>query len=371
MEQLIAKLENDAKNELHSVMGMLELIAEGPLSQLQYDYLRSCRSSADRLLRKIQNVSEYVGPENEKFQTCEFDLQEVAAGVTSLMEMQAQRKGLRLTYETRLSTPRRFAGERDRIQDILFRLLDNAIRFTEHGQVQLIATDAPQVSTSIAVQFEVCDTGPGISEDTIARVSNPPSEFLAGHGLGLPIVRKLVLAMGGELSIGSREGGGSCVSVSLPLKVVSASTVPRATESGRVEGDQGSAAPLNILVAEDSDDSYFVLESYLRGQHYQLTRAVDGTRAIELFKTGHFDLVMMDVHMPGTDGYSATRAIREWETGGTRARVPIVILSSDSPRTQIQNGARLGCSGYLTKPVSKVTLLKVLRRYAGTGTEQA
>jgi CheY-like chemotaxis protein len=352
------------------VMGMLELIAEGSLTQLQYDYVRACRSSADRLLRTVENVSEFLNPENEKTLICDFDLQEAVASVTSLMETLAHRKGLSLSHETRLRTPRRVAGDHDRIQDILFRLLDNAIRFTDHGQVQLIVTKSRQDSTGIGVQFDVCDTGPGISADTIARVLRPPSEILAWHGLGLPIVRKFILAMGGELSIRSREGGGSCVSVSLPLKMASMSAI-RATEPGRVDDDLGPAVPLNILVAEDSDDSYYVLESYLREQHYQMTRAVDGTRAIELFKAGHFDLVLMDVHMPGVDGYSATRAIREWETRRTRARIPIVILSSDSSRTQIQNGAKVGCSGYLTKPVSKVALLNVLRRYARTGPELA
>ena len=368
---MITKLENDARNELHSVMGMLELIAEGSLTQLQYDYLRACRSSADRLLRRVQDVSEFLSPESERSQICDFDLREAIASVTCLMETLAQRKGLSLTCESRLNTSRWVAGDRDRIQNILFRLLDNAIRFTDHGQVQLVVTKARQDSTGLGVQFDVCDTGPGIPADTIARVLSLPSENLAWHGLGLPIVRKFVLAMGGDLWIRDREGGGSCVSVSLPLKVASTSATPRATETASVDCDQGPAAPVNILVAEDSDDSYYVLESYLRDQHYQLTRAVDGTRAIEMFKTGHFDLVLMDVHMPGLDGYSATRAIREWETRGIRARIPIVILSSDSPRTQIQNGAKVGCSGYLTKPVSKIALLKVLRQYAGTGAEQA
>ena len=371
MEQLVAQLENDARNELHSVMGMLELIAEGPLTQLQYDYLRACRSGADRVLRTVQNVSEFLSPESEQAQVCDFDLHQAVASVTSLMETLAQIKGLTFTCEIRLSTPLWVAGDRDRIQDILFRLLDHAIRVTNQGQVQMIVTRSSGDSTGIGVQFDVCDTGPEISADTIAGILGPSPENLARHGLGLLIARKLARAMGGELSIGARAGGGSCVSVSLPFEAAPSPATPGGTEPEPVDVDQGPAVPLNILVAEDSDDSYYVLESYLQGQPYQLTRALDGTRAIEQFKTGRFDLVLMDVHMPGTDGYCATRAIREWETTATRARIPIVVLSSDSPRTQIQNGARVGCSGYLTKPVSKAALLKVLSRYAGTGAGQA
>lgn len=369
MKQLVGKLENDSRNELHSVMGMLELIAEGPLTELQYDYLRTCRSSADRVLRTVQSVSEFLTPDNENAHVCNFDLQEAVANVTSVMESLAQHKGLRFTCDTRLSTPRWVAGDRDRIQDVLFRLLENAIRFTNQGQVELIVTEAPEeASGGIDIQFDVCDTGPGISADLIAGIVRPSPENPPWRGLGLPIARKLVQAMGGELSIGYREGGGCSVSFSLLLKAAPAA--PRESEPNRVDRGSQVAAPLHILVAEDSDDSFYVLESYLGEHHYHFTRAVDGRAAIELFKRGHFDLVLMDVHMPGMDGYSATRAIREWETAAAnRTRVPIVILSSDPSRTQRRHGAKAGCSGYLSKPVSKVDLLQVLTRYAGTSTE--
>lgn len=368
MKQLVAKLENDSRNELHSVMGMLELIAEGPLTELQYDYLRTCRSGADRVLRTVQSVCEFLTPENETAQVCHFDLREAVTNVTSVMESLAQHKGLRFTCDTRLGAPRWVAGDRDRIQDVLFRLLDNAIRFTNQGQVQLIVTEAPEeASGDIDIQFDVCDTGPGISADIVAGIVRPSPENPPWHGLGLPIARKLVQAMGGELSIGSREGGGCSASFSLLLRAAPAT--PRESEPDRVDWGSRVAAPLHILVAEDSDDSYYVLESYLGEQHYHFTRAVDGRSALELFKRGQFDLVLMDVHMPGLDGYSATRAIREWETAAARTRIPIVILSSDPPRTQRRHGAKAGCSGYLSKPVSKADLLQVLTRYAGTATE--
>lgn len=367
MGQLAAKLENDARNELHSVMGMLSLIAEGPLTETQYGYLRACRTGADHLLRTIQNFSEFLSPEKEPAHIAPFDLKEAIANVTSWIETLAQRKGLGFTFEAHLDAARWVAGDRERIQDILFRVLDNAVRFTDQGHVQLTATEVPHVPTGIMVHLDVCDTGPGIPAEIIAWVSSPCWENLVQNGLGLPIARKLALSMGGQLTIGSREGGGSRVIVSLPL--APASPVPSATEASHADGKSGPPTPMNILVAEDSDDSYFVLASYLTGQPFQLTRALDGVSAVELFKNGLFDLVLMDVHMPGADGYSVTRAIREWETTGARARVPIVILSSDSPKTQIQSGAKVGCSGYLTKPVTKAALLEVLRRYWRTSTD--
>jgi CheY-like chemotaxis protein len=360
MDWLTAKLENDGRNELHSVMGMLELIAEGPLTPSQSNYLGACRSSADRLLRTIQNVSMLMSQETkEEGEISDFDLQEIVGGVTSLMAVIAKRKGLSLACEIPTNVPRRVAGDRKRLEDILFRLLDNAVRFTDRGLVQVLVSAIPEES-KIWIQFDICDTGPGIPTDIIASLTGPISEEIVWQGLGLPIVRKVVAGMGGKLSIGSQERGGARVTVSLPfIKPANLSPIEYCDTE---EEDPKVDLPLSILVAEDSDDSYYVLEAYL-GEHHRLTRALDGMHAIEMFKTGHYDLVFMDIHMPGVDGYSATRAIREWESQGTRARIPIVVLSSDSPKTQIHHGAKAGCSAYLTKPVSRAALFAVLNRY--------
>lgn len=359
MDWLMAKLENDTRNELQSVMGMLELIAEGPLAPSQSNYLRACRSSADRLLRTIQNVSLLLSQEPKESHISDFDLQETVEGVTSLMEVLAQRKGLGLACEIPPDARSRVAGDRERVEDILFRLLDNAIRFTDRGLVKLTVSAVPK-DDKVWIQFDISDTGPGIRPDIVASLKSPISEETVWQGLGLPIVRKIVAGMGGKLSISSQEPRGARVTVSLPF---SEPANPRSSEHRDTkEEDPRVGLPLSILVAEDSDDCYYVLEAYL-GEHHRLTRALDGTQAIEMFMAGRYDLVFMDIHMPGVGGYTATRAIREWETREARARIPIVVLSSDSPKTQIYHGAKAGCSAYLTKPISRAALFAVLNRY--------
>ena len=361
VERIVAKLENDARNELHSVMGMLELIAQAPLTQAQSDYLRACKASTDRLLRSVQNVSAFLAPDTEKAQISGFDLYELVADSATLMEALAQRKGLALTHEIRPDVPRQVAGDRDRLQDVLIRLLDNAIRFTSCGRIQLAVSPAQQSFPELGVQFDVCDTGPGIPAEVVEHLSKPLTEYKAWQGLGLPIVRSLVLSMGGDLSFRSQEAGGARVTVSLPFRTAASAA------NGAEEVAAGGTPALNILVVEDSDDSYYVLEGFLREDKHHLTRATTGTLAVELFKNGQYDLVLMYVHMPDMDGYSATRAIRTWETGCARARVPIVVLSSDSPATQVRNGAKVGCSSYLTKPVSKAALSSLLKRFGSDG----
>lgn len=368
MQNLIEKLERDTRDEMHSIMGMLEVIAEGPLTDSQYEHLRTCRSSADRALRSVQNVYQLVCPEAGHPRVDEIDLQELVSDTVCLMEELAQRKGLSFKATIGSDTPTRITGDRHRIEDVLVRLIDNSVRFTDQGWIELTLIKCAKVSGTPRIDFIVSDSGPGIPERTITRAMNPAAPEHFEDGLGLPIVHQLVREMGGELSMCGLDGGGSLVTVSLPFKIleVSGSPVPRVAD--RAQGQLGDLVrPLNILIAEDSDQSYYVIESYLDGQGHQLTRAPNGAMAVDAFKHGGYDLVLMDVHMPLMDGYAATRAIREWETTDGRARVPIVVLSTDSLETQRQNGAQAGCSGYITKPASKAAVLSSLKRFAGAG----
>ena len=360
MQPLIAKLENSARNGLHSVMGMLELLAQGPLTTSQREYLSVCRSSTDRVLRTIQNVVELLSTENEVSLASEFDLQKLLAEIAGITKILAERKGLEFTFELRLSGIQRALGDRASIEDVLLRLIENAVGFTERGAIRLIAATTSDDTNAIHAEFEIHDTGPGIPAAVLSRASEPITPDSAGLGFGLPVAYKLVRKMRGSLSISSKEGIGTRASISLPLKIAAIHTT---SETPAVSSSGASEKPREILVAEDSDDSYYVLEAYLQGQPYRLSRAIDGMRAVEMFKAARFDLVLLDVHMPTMDGYSAAHAMRFWETGQSRARLPIIILSSDSPANQIGRGARAGCSAYLTKPVSRAALLNVLNRY--------
>jgi CheY-like chemotaxis protein len=318
----------------------------------------------------VQNVCQFVCLENVKSRLSEIDLEAVVADTAGLMEDLARRKGLNLTAEIRPGTPTAVTGDRRHLENILLRLIDNSIKFTAQGSIQLIVTKCEDYSNRRRIEFIVCDSGPGIPEDTITRVLDPAAPDLGNQGLGLPIVYQLVRGMGGELSIDRLDGGGSRVTASLPLQAsgVSGSPEPSGTEHTQRQSWE-PVRPLNILVAEDSDQSYYVIESYLEGEGHKLTRAQNGAIAVDRFKNGGCDLVLMDVHMPVMDGYAATRAIREWETTDGRARVPIVVLSSDSPEIQRENGAKAGCSGYITKPASKESVLSWLKRFAGTRTQ--
>jgi CheY-like chemotaxis protein len=245
---------------------------------------------------------------------------------------------------------------------LLVRLLDNAIRFTTHGVIGLRTFIEILEPGSARGEFLISDTGPGIAEGAQWQ-EGPQEDGMAG--LGLPLVRRTVERMGGEMAITTEPGAGSRVRVALPLRIVAGRT--GAVLLLPVFGANERRAPIpamNLLVAEDSEDSFILFDAYLAGQGHQITRANDGAHVIELFKARSYDLVFMDIRMPVMNGFAATKAIREWETTAGRPRIPILVLSAEDTAVQKRIGATVGCSGYLMKPVSKATLLGALARYA-------
>ena len=225
------------------------------------------------------------------------------------------------------------------------------------------------------LRFEVSDSGPGIrleDQDKIfARFVQLPHQTNGqrGAGLGLTICRDLVELMGGEIGVASREGAGSTFYFNLPLEAVDPASVHG--DSGEISPAQLSyARPLKILLAEDSEDNRLLIEHYVRDQAIQLSFAANGQEALDAVQQGGaFDLILMDIDMPGMDGYTATRRIRAFEqsqAAGTPPGLftPIVALSADALQEAVQSSLEAGCAAHVAKPVDRQTLLKTIRRFA-------
>ena len=177
----------------------------------------------------------------------------------------------------------------------------------------------------------------------------------------MEIVRRRALAMQGELTCLSSLSGGTTLRICLPMQVEASRRI-QAGESSR-GFDPCQAPPLRLLVVEDSDDSFALVQEYLREEGHQVSRALNGVEAVDMTQSGSYDLILMDVNMPLMDGYTATRAIREWETLCRSRRTPIILLSAESAARQRRIGAAVGCSGYLSKPTTKRQVLQALHFY--------
>jgi CheY-like chemotaxis protein len=354
-DALLTQLATGVRQTLHNVLGAIELVSEEPLSAQQTDHLYRCRESVHELLRLANDVSELVDFSALGERPSRFDFSELLEAFSSLVSVRAAKKNLDLQWSVGLDVPRPVLGYSHAIETVLYRLVDNSLKFTEHGGVSISAKLRDRDRQFAKVAIEVSDTGPGIGQDVLHDLVCPVSDS-QNRGLGLRLARKQLAAIGGSLEVVSSGGQGSTLAILVPVTIFS--------EDSNVGNEHARGAALRLLVAEDSDDSFAVFETFVKDEGHQVTRAINGAEAVDMFKSGSFDMVVMDVNMPVMDGYNATRTIRDWETHQGQARLPILLLSADDAGRQMRLGSAVGCSGYLTKPTPKQELLGALRHYS-------
>ncbi len=357
MESLFLRLGNEVRQGLHEILGLMALAAEQPLSRTQLEYLDRCRQAADQLLLISGDLAELSRPAGSAVPSAPFDVSQAIGEIAGLMGVLAQRKGLTFHWFAEPSLTNLFLGDKCLLQDMLRRLLDNAIRFTPAGIVRLTASCSGSPAGDRLLSFEISDTGTGIPPEVLED-SGAAIGPACMQGLSLRILRKRLAEMNGALSIVPNEPRGTIVRFTLP-----AAFAPAHFAAPSPAGSGPSMPILRILVAEDSDASFFLFESYVKTEGHHVSRALNGADAVAMAKRHEFDFVVMDANMPRMDGYTATRLLREWETERGRARLPILLLSADDLERQVRFGGAAGCSGFLTKPTTKAKLLAALNFY--------
>jgi CheY-like chemotaxis protein len=222
------------------------------------------------------------------------------------------------------------------------------------------------------LKVSVTDTGIGIPAEVLNSIFNPftqaelsTSRRYGGTGLGLNICQQLVNLMGGQIWAESKIGKGSTFHFTIPLLVADETALDNeepheATGLDTVNTRQEIKEHPSILLVDDAEDNRMVMQAYFKNTDYQLKLAFDGSEGLEKAKSGQFDLILMDVQMPIMDGYEATRKIREWEVESGRHRVPIIALTANAMKEDIDNALDAGCDRYLTKPVRKRMLLDTI-----------
>jgi CheY-like chemotaxis protein len=289
-------------------------------------------------------------------------MHELVADVQALMMPAAQAKALQLSTRVDPALPSHLRLDGTRLRQVVFNLLSNAIKFTDRGSVGL---DVRAEDGRLLVA--VSDTGIGMDEATVARLfqrfsrgDETASRRHGGTGLGLEISRSLARLMGGDIDVASAPGQGSRFLLRLPL-----TPAPAAAElDGGVPTPAAAAARgLRLLVAEDNPVNREVLAAMLAHLGHEPAFAVDGHAALEAARRARFDVVLMDLHMPGLDGFAATREIRA--LGGANARMPIVALTADAFADTRTRCLEVGMSDFITKPVALDALAVVLARHAG------
>ncbi len=371
----LAAMSHDIRTPMNAILGMGEVLRESGLNPEQNRVLNILTHAGESLLALINDILDLSKIEAGQLQmeNVPFDLRELTRGTCHILHQKAETGGLTFQYRLQPDSPRVVVGDPQRLRQILLNLLGNAIKFTKRGGVTL--TVEPVGADH--VRFIVSDTGIGIKPENLDRIFNPfqqAEKFISrefgGSGLGLSICSRLVQAMNSEIEVESEEGRGSLFRfvVRLPrLEKVPAERelahVTRTTERKKESTGPPPERVLNILLVDDAEDNRMVITAFLRKSPCRLVEVSNGEAAVKAYQSEPFDLVLMDMQMPILDGFGATKRIRDWERAQNRPRIPIIALTANAMKEDIEKAETHGCDLHLSKPVRRSHLLEVINRF--------
>ncbi len=370
--QVLATISHEMRTPLNAILGSTDLALEADGdAAVRRSHLTTIHENAGILLRFISDMLDV-----SKIEAGQFDLQLVSLSLRTSLEAvltplgaRAAAKGLAFDLSFDESLPCWVMADPDRLRQIVVNLVENAIKFTDQGglKVEVFRLEAgPAGGAGFGIR--VIDTGIGIAPEDQSRIflrfergEVSKTRSKGGAGLGLSIVKSLVEALGGKISVKSSLGQGAEFSVVLPL-VVAPDVVPTRDLHPPLRNHGSEVAegiPSRILVAEDTNANFAIVEIFLQKAGHQVIRAVNGRDAVAGAK--EVDLILMDVEMPDMDGLEATRLIRRAESEEGRAAVPILALTAHALQGYRERCLEAGCTGYLTKPVRRDRLIETVR----------
>ena len=367
----LATMSHELRTPMNGVIGMSGLLLDTPLDAEQRRMVTATRQSAEALVAIVNDILDYSKLEAGRIEleAVDFEVRATVDGVLALLEPKATEKGLSLGLEAAPDVPALVQGDVGRLRQILFNLVGNAVKFTEAGEVRVVARRIAGPEGEVRLAFEVRDSGIGIEPaaldklfDRFSQADAAVARKYGGSGLGLAICRQLCRAMGGDIAVESAPGQGSVFRFVIPFRVVAA----RAAPAGRAPEAVPDIAPvraLRILVAEDNRVNQMLVVAVLGKKGHTVDVVSNGLEAVEAVQRAPYDVVLMDDQMPEMDGVSATHAIRALD--GSAARVPIIavtgnVLAEDRARYE---GA--GMSDYITKPIDFAALNAAIARCTG------
>jgi signal transduction histidine kinase len=366
--EFLANMSHEIRTPMNGVIGMADLLLEGPLGVEQRDYAETIRDSARALLAVINDILDFSKIEAGKLEleTERVDVRDLQQQVVRLMAVEAHAKNLQITAGVDPAVPQYVQGDAGRLRQVLVNLCANAVKFTQRGEVALSVGVVAQDLERTTLRFEVRDTGIGVPEEGLHALFKPFSQLDAsttrrfgGTGLGLSIVKRLAEMMGGEAGVLSREGAGSTFWFTARFGNAAADPATPGLPANAVPQEQRQGGQKRrILLAEDNAVNEKVATHALRTMGFQVDAVSNGHAAVTAWETGLYDLILMDCQMPELDGYEATIEIRKREQGVRH--IPIVALTAHAMKDDDFKCKAAGMDDYLTKPLDRKRLQSCL-----------
>ncbi len=363
--EFVATMSHEIRTPLNGVVGMANLLLKGRLSKQQRDIAETIAYSAESLTGIVNDILDFSKIEAGKMEieNLDFDLQKLVRGVIAAMSYAATAKGVLLKEGADSVQHTHFKGDSVRIRQVLYNLVQNAVKFTNRGEIAVVISEREADSVGrVRMRFEVRDSGIGMSAETLKNIFMPFTQADAsttrrygGTGLGLSICKRLVDLMEGEIGVKSRLDQGS----TFWFEVTLTASKSKQRYSSDPTTRQSKLQSTRILVAEDHPTNQKVIRYLLEGEGLKVDLVSCGREAIAAVKKNKYDFILMDCHMPNIDGYEATRQIRTLSSHYAK-QVPIYALTADVLRGTPEKCIEAGMDGYFQKPIDGERLITTI-----------
>ncbi|EIZ83775.1 integral membrane sensor hybrid histidine kinase [Methylobacterium sp. GXF4] len=371
----LATMSHEVRTPLNAIVGFGDLLRdESSLTPHQKRCIDQMRVGCEVLTSVVNDILDYARIEADGvvLEAEPFSPRALVEETVALVAGTAERKGLDLRCEGDASDEPRVMGDKTRLRQVLLNLVNNAVKFTQHGSVTVVLTRTA-TAAGIDLRVSVRDTGIGIPVEAQARLftrfvqaDSSTTRRFGGTGLGLAIAKGLIEAMGGTIGLESRDGEGSTFwfSVTLPREPLGSQALDHVTGTAPpVSSASDTPRRAHLLLVEDGAINREIAQMVLEAMGYRISTACNGQEAVTMVREQAYDLVLMDVEMPVMDGMTAIRHIRDLE--GTARHVPIIAMTAHVLPEQVQNLLAAGADGHVGKPFDRARLCAVIERSLG------
>lgn len=366
--EFLANMSHEIRTPMTAIMGFSELLESTELKGKQNEYIEIIKNSGESLLYLIDEILDFSKIEAGKviIERKNFDLFKLLDEIKKTTNIWIKGKSVLLIIDTGKDIPEYLCGDPERLRQILRNLLNNAVKFTEEGEIRLFIELRKKIDPWVSLSFTVSDTGIGISEDdtdklfkSFSQIDSALSRKYEGTGLGLAITSKLVEMMGGTLEVSSELEKGTAFSFTVNFGRAESADDDENTLDKSSEEAAGNLSEYSILVVEDNSVNRMLLDYTLKREGFSVSSVINGEDALAILKIKKFDLILMDIQMPGMDGVEVTREIRKT----SNKNIPVIALTANAMKGDREKYIKLGLDDYLSKPIKKRVLINTVIKW--------